>query len=588
MKFNKSLRTVFAMVLILALALGLQGPAWAESDLYALGDTMEDFTAQLCDGTQVSLSGLLSEKKAVFLNFWASWCGPCEMEFPYMQQAYDQMSQDIAVVALSIEPTDTCEVIQQFKEDNGLTTLPMGQDPGIADRFGVAAIPTSVMVDRNGVICWMDSGAILEVEPFLNLFSVFASEDYDEPLLLEGIPEQMPAVENPSEADLSQALNAPGGNLAFSNSSNPFHWPFLPGDEGASASGAGSGGTSCVQVSVNAQAGQALAFSYKAGMWEGIDTLRARVDNQDAWFFSGSAPEWTVGYIPFSTGGVHTVSFLFSDGTLDPDHYVQIKDVSLVNQVPEDPRPRTLAGWEVEIQPLSPGVRPAVVEISGDPLVAQSMDVLVYEGSALSLRLLLGEEVDPNKAFFFDDQNLRMVGNLPYDQTGYLVDVEIPYEDGIPISLTMGPDYDTSDGMDMVTLYQSAQDLDAFVERIRNEAALYGLDTDCSWHYLDDQAAPDAQQQEGVQTQIAIVPGEYTVIYTDQNGDPVPGVMTQFCDAGTCTVVVSDETGAATFVGVDFAYEVHVLKAPDGYALPDQNYLMTPGGDVLQLTLEKQ
>ena len=151
MKFNKSLRTVFAMVLILALALGLQGPAWAESDLYALGDTMEDFTAQLCDGTQVSLSGLLSEKKAVFLNFWASWCGPCEMEFPYMQQAYDQMSQDIAVVALSIEPTDTCEVIQQFKEDNGLTTLPMGQDPGIADRFGVAAIPTSVMVDRNGL-----------------------------------------------------------------------------------------------------------------------------------------------------------------------------------------------------------------------------------------------------------------------------------------------------------------------------------------------------------------------------------------------------------------------------------------------------
>ena len=77
--------------------------------------------------------------------------------------------------------------------------------------------------------------------------------------------------------------------------------------------------------------------------------------------------------------------------------------------------------------------------------------------------------------------------------------------------------------MDMVTLYQSAQDLDAFVERIRNEAALYGLDMDCSWHYLDDQAAPDAQQQEGVQTQIAIVPGEYTVIYTDQNGDPVPG-----------------------------------------------------------------
>ena len=140
----------------------------------------------------------------------------------------------------------------------------------------------------------------------------------------------------------------------------------------------------------------------------------------------------------------------------------------------------------------------------------------------------------------------------------------------------------------MVTLYQSAQDLDAFVERIRNEAALYGLDMDCSWHYLDDQAAPDAQQQEGVQTQIAIVPGEYTVIYTDQNGDPVPGVMTQFCDAGHLHRGGIRRNRGCTFVGVDFAYEVHVLKAPDGYALPDQNYLMTPGGDVLQLTLEKQ
>ena len=190
------------------------------------------------------------------------------------------------------------------------------------------------------------------MEPFLNLFSAYASDTYSGPLLLEGIPTQLPTVDNPSEADLSQALNAPGGQLTFSNSSNPFHWPFLPEDEGPGASGAGSGGTSCVQVSVEAQAGQALAFSYKAGMWEGIDTLRARGGQPGRLVFLGAAPRngpWDTSLS--APAASIPCPFLFSDGAMDPDHYLQIKDVSLVNQVPEDPRPRTLAGWEVKFNP---------------------------------------------------------------------------------------------------------------------------------------------------------------------------------------------------------------------------------------------
>ena len=104
--------TAWVLVLMLMLMLGMVTFASAEDDkVYQLGDKMEDFSVTLTDGTEVSLYGLLAEKKAVLINFWATWCPPCRMEFPYMQEAYDEMSDEIGIVALSIEPTDTNEAI---------------------------------------------------------------------------------------------------------------------------------------------------------------------------------------------------------------------------------------------------------------------------------------------------------------------------------------------------------------------------------------------------------------------------------------------------------------------------------------------
>ena len=97
------------------------------------GQTMPDFTVSLTDGTTVTLSELLEEKDLVVLNLFASWCGPCEREFPEMD-AVRLENPRMEIVAVSCEPADTMEIIADYKESHGLS-FPMGLkgdrgDPG--------------------------------------------------------------------------------------------------------------------------------------------------------------------------------------------------------------------------------------------------------------------------------------------------------------------------------------------------------------------------------------------------------------------------------------------------------------------------
>ena len=68
---------------------------------YKLGDNMGDYTVTDINGQTHSFSELLQSKKAIVLNFWFVNCGPCQMEFPYLQSAYDTYSDDVAVIAIN-------------------------------------------------------------------------------------------------------------------------------------------------------------------------------------------------------------------------------------------------------------------------------------------------------------------------------------------------------------------------------------------------------------------------------------------------------------------------------------------------------
>ena len=82
--------------LVFTLSAGLKN----EMTSIQLGDVMFDFTVTDQNGTEHTLSKLLESKKAVAINLWYTTCGPCKMEFPFLQQAYNEYKDNIALLAI--------------------------------------------------------------------------------------------------------------------------------------------------------------------------------------------------------------------------------------------------------------------------------------------------------------------------------------------------------------------------------------------------------------------------------------------------------------------------------------------------------
>ncbi len=143
---------------------------------YSLGDVIHDFVYTNSDGSKLTLEQAMEGKSAVILNFWYVNCSWCVIEFPYLNESYSQFSDKVSVVALSVQ--DSVASIAQFKEEKGLS-FNMGYDMSkITSKFGVTAFPTTVVVDRYGVIAAIHSEAITNLADWNSLFNTYTSDDY--------------------------------------------------------------------------------------------------------------------------------------------------------------------------------------------------------------------------------------------------------------------------------------------------------------------------------------------------------------------------------------------------------------------------
>jgi cytochrome c biogenesis protein CcmG/thiol:disulfide interchange protein DsbE len=105
----------------------------------------------------VSLSSLRG--KVVLLDFWASWCAPCQEELPLLDDmAVRLKSKDIEIIGLSIDESQADA--EQFLTRKSAWSLTLGHDPEqkTADRFKPPKMPTSYIIDREGVVRQMNAG----------------------------------------------------------------------------------------------------------------------------------------------------------------------------------------------------------------------------------------------------------------------------------------------------------------------------------------------------------------------------------------------------------------------------------------------
>ncbi len=150
---------------------------------YKLGSVVHDFTVTATDGKEYKISDLLKTQKAIVLNFWYLNCQPCKMEFPYLQQAFIDYQNDIALIA--INPYDgTNDKVSAYAVENELT-FPMvsAENSDWSNIMQLTSYPTTVVIDRYGTICMIHKGAVTSKEEFTKVFEIFTADDYKQTLI---------------------------------------------------------------------------------------------------------------------------------------------------------------------------------------------------------------------------------------------------------------------------------------------------------------------------------------------------------------------------------------------------------------------
>jgi cytochrome c biogenesis protein CcmG/thiol:disulfide interchange protein DsbE len=89
--------------------------------------------------------------RVVYLDFWASWCGPCKQSFPWMQtmkETYERQGLTVVAVNLDMDRADANKFLEQFKPTFDVRFDPTGE---LAESYKVEGMPSSVLIDRHGV-----------------------------------------------------------------------------------------------------------------------------------------------------------------------------------------------------------------------------------------------------------------------------------------------------------------------------------------------------------------------------------------------------------------------------------------------------
>jgi cytochrome c biogenesis protein CcmG, thiol:disulfide interchange protein DsbE len=120
-----------------------------------VGHLAPDFTLFTPQGESVTLTDYVNRNgesgRPVILNYWASWCGPCRMETPELQNASLKFKNQVAF--LGINQGESAKIVSEFGLSYGLTyPLLVDEENTINREYGINSLPTTIFIDREGVV----------------------------------------------------------------------------------------------------------------------------------------------------------------------------------------------------------------------------------------------------------------------------------------------------------------------------------------------------------------------------------------------------------------------------------------------------
>src|SRR5690625_3197830 len=155
-------RTTILLILLAAIVYALISNFQKDKSIYGVGDEAPDFQLTQVNKNNETETIRLSELrgKGVMLNFWATFCKPCEKEMPFMQELYPEYKEKgIEIVAVSLDATQL--VIDNFIEKYGLTfPIPHDKSDRVRELYKIGPIPSTFFISPEGKIVDKVEGAL--------------------------------------------------------------------------------------------------------------------------------------------------------------------------------------------------------------------------------------------------------------------------------------------------------------------------------------------------------------------------------------------------------------------------------------------
>ncbi|WP_018921583.1 thiol-disulfide oxidoreductase ResA [Salsuginibacillus kocurii] len=131
----------------------------AEATSLSEGEQAPNFALYNMEGERVELADY--EGKGVFLNFWGTYCPPCEEEMPYMENQYAEYGDEVEILAVNVgEPELT---VDRFVNRHNLTfPILMDENRDVLDHYGIRPLPTTFLIDEDQEIVEIITGGMTE------------------------------------------------------------------------------------------------------------------------------------------------------------------------------------------------------------------------------------------------------------------------------------------------------------------------------------------------------------------------------------------------------------------------------------------